>query len=88
MTPRTTLSQDYLSENLTLLDGHTRGFVAYPNGVDSLRIQEIDGSDLEELNLELYRECFGWCQEEGVTSLSDFRGRVVSHTTYEMKWID
>lgn len=77
-----------LDENLTLLDGHTRAFVAYLGNVDSLRIQELDDSDVEELNLELYRECIDWCQEEGVTDLSDLVGRVVSHTTYETEWID
>lgn len=73
--------------NLTLLDGHTRAFVAYLGGIDSLRIQELDDSDVEKLNLELYRECLVWCQEEGVTELSDFVGRVVSDTTYKTKWI-
>ncbi|PSQ03009.1 histone acetyltransferase [Halobacteriales archaeon QS_5_68_33] len=77
-----------LDGDLTLLDGHTRAFVAYLGGVDSLRIQELDDSDTEELNLELYRECLDWCQEEGVTDLSNLVGRVVSHTTYETKWID
>jgi len=73
---------------LTLLDGHTRAFVACLGGIDSLRIQELDDSDMEELNLELYRECLDWCQNEGVTDLSDFVGRVVSDTTYKAKWID
>jgi|APHM01.1.fsa_nt_gi hypothetical protein len=77
-----------LGGNLTLLDGHTRAFVAYLGGVDTLRVRELDGCDVEELNLELYRECLDWCQDEGVTDLSDFIRRVVSHTTYKEKWVD
>lgn len=76
-----------LDGNLTLLDGHTRAFVAYLGGVDSLRIQELDDSDMADSNLALYRECIDWCQNEGVTDISDFLGRVVSETTYETKWI-
>ena len=49
-----------LDGNLTLSDGHTRAFVTYFGGVDSLRIQELGDSDTEELNLELYRECLDW----------------------------
>lgn len=73
---------------LTLLDGHTRAFVAYLGGLESVRVAELDDSDVTELNLGVYRECIAWCQEEGVTDISDFVGRVVSHATYETKWVE
>lgn len=80
------LSTYDLDGNLTLMDGHTRAFVAYLGGEDSLRVKELDNSEVD--NPEMYRTCLSWCQDEGVTDLSDFVGRVVNHTTYETKWLD
>lgn len=77
-----------LDGTLILMDGHTRAFVAYLGGANSIRIRELEDSEAEELNLGLYRECLEWCRQEGVSDLSDFIGRVVSHSAFEELWID
>lgn len=68
-----------------ITDGHTRAFVAYLSGADTLAV--VHDPDREALNLELYRECVGWCRDESVTGIADLVGRVVSRETFLDEWV-
>ena len=70
-----------------LSDGHTRAFAAYLAGEDTLRIRR-DGEVREEYDFELYLQCMEWCEEAGVTTVADFRGRLLEPDTYQQQWID
>lgn len=64
----------------------TRGrFLAYFSGADTLSV--IEDPDWEELNLDLYRECIGWCCDEGTTTIEDLTGRLVSYMTLMDCWV-
>lgn len=70
-------------DNWTLTDGHTRAFVAHLAGADELRVVR----DTDDLDVETYRKCLGWCEEEGVTEIPDLAGRVLNADEFEEKWV-
>ena len=73
-----------LDGDLVLTDGHTRAFAAHLRGAAELRVAH----DEDDLPLDVYRTCLGWCREEGVTSVADFAGRVIDDESYEVLWIE
>ncbi|WP_123537403.1 histone acetyltransferase [Halosimplex salinum] len=70
-----------------LTDGHTRAFAAYLTGAETVTV-EYDEGLAEQHDIALYRECIGWCEEEGVERAPDFAGRVLAPDEYERKWLD
>lgn len=78
------LSVVELGGDLVLTDGHTRAFAAYLRGADELRVAR----DEDDLPLDVYRTCLGWCRDEGVTEIADLAGRVLDGESYEELWID
>lgn len=74
----------YVDDELVLIDGHTRAYLAHLAGADDLLV--VDTSD-EDHPRELYGDCVAWCKVRNLTSVADFTGRVVSHETYERRWI-
>ena len=74
-----------IDDTMILSDGHTRAFLAYISGANALEV--IEDPDRDELNLELYRECVGWCRDEDITTIADLTGRVVSHETFMERWV-
>lgn len=75
-----------LDDDLVLPDGHTRAFVAHLTGAESIEV--VPDPDRTQLNLDLYRECVGWCRAESVTQIGDLVGRVVSRETFLHRWVD
>jgi len=74
-----------IDDEMVLSDGHTRAFLAHLTGVDTIEV--IEDPDRDELNLDLYRECVGWCRDEDVTTIADLTGRVVSRETFMDRWV-
>ncbi|WP_436923912.1 histone acetyltransferase [Halosimplex amylolyticum] len=70
-----------------LTDGHTRAFAAYLTGVDAVAV-EYDEDLAAKFDLALYRECIGWCEDEGVERVPDLVGRVLAPDEYERQWLD
>jgi len=70
-----------------LSDGHTRAFAAYLAGEDTLWIRR-DGEAREEYDFELYLQCIEWCEDTGVDSVADFRGRILEPETFRERWIE
>lgn len=75
----------HIEDELVLSDGHTRAFLAYVAGANTLEI--VLDPDRRELNIPLYRGCMDWCREESVTQIADLAGRVVSHDTFLDQWV-
>lgn len=74
-----------IDDEMVLSDGHTRAFLAYLSGANTIEV--IEDPDRDELNLDLYRECVGWCRNEDVTTIPDLTGRMVSHETFMEQWV-
>jgi hypothetical protein len=74
-----------LDGELVCIDGHTRAYLARLAGAEELLVTETTD---EGHPMELYADCVGWCQRKDLTSVADFAGRVVSHESYERRWID
>lgn len=67
------------------IDGHTRAYLAYLAGAEELLVAEATD---ESHPVALYADCIGWCEAKNLTSVAGFAGRVVSHETYERRWVD
>ena len=72
-----------IGDDLFYTDGHTRALLLWQRGVRSIRA-EYDGDDLDWV---AYVQDLKWCRDEGIASISDLGGRVVSHDEYKEKWI-
>lgn len=66
-----------------LTDGHSRAFVAHLAGADELRVVR----DTDDLQMDVYRQCVEWCEEEGVTEIADLAGRVLNADDFEEQWV-
>lgn len=75
----------YLDGELVLIDGQTRAYCAYLAGADELlAFEDTD----ENYPMELYADCVAWCKGKNLTTIADFTGRIVSHETYERRWVE
>ncbi len=68
----------------TLTEGHTRAFVAYLSRAEQLRVV----GDTDDISIPVYEQCVAWCENEGVTEIEDFAGRVVTNATFEEEWVE
>lgn len=80
---------DFGTGRYTLTDGHTRAYAAFLLGAKSLWVH-VDTDDIvtNQQGMMLYRTCIGWCEAEGLLSIDDLDGRVVSDTDYKALWVD
>ena len=73
-----------LDGELVSTDGHTRAVALLLNGVDRFEVIWED----EDLDWEEYRICVQWCKDEGITSISELKHRIVKHREYEELWYE
>lgn len=73
-----------LDGELVSTDGHTRGVMWVLKG-----FEEVDcvWEDLE-MDWEAYRICVQWCKDAGITSMFDLRDRFLTHSQYEILWLE
>ena len=69
-----------------LSDGHTRAFVAYLAGEETIPVKR-DEDIRETYDFDIYLQCLTWCENAGIETVADLRGRVVEPSTYEEVWI-
>ena len=69
---------------MVMTDGHTRTFAAYLAGFAAVPAYV----DPDDLDWEAYQICVAWCQAEGINSIADLAGRLVSAEDYERLWYD
>ncbi|WP_227380095.1 hypothetical protein [Haladaptatus halobius] len=72
---------------LYLLDGHMRAFVAYLGGIEQVRVTQ-EQSILEQEDKQVYLECFSWCADAGLRTISDLSGRILNPEAYQKLWIN
>lgn len=71
-----------LGDEIVMTDGHTRAFGVHLAGHDKLMVYW----DRDELDWQAYQICVDWCHEEGIHSIGDLEGRVISPEDYEELW--
>ncbi|GAA0236032.1 histone acetyltransferase [Haladaptatus pallidirubidus] len=74
-------------DELYLLDGHTRAFVAHLGGIKQVRVTR-EQSILEQEDKQVYHECFAWCADAELRTVSDLSGRILNPEVYQKLWID
>ena len=72
-----------MGDRMVLTDGHTHALVAYLSGASEIPVYW----DEDELDLDAYAICLGWCMEEGVHSVADLADRLLPPDKYEILWI-
>lgn len=70
-----------------LADGHTRAFAAYLAGETTLHLARAE-EIREKYDFDVYLACLSWCEEEGIETIPDLRGRILSPESYQEQWID
>ncbi|WP_330631365.1 hypothetical protein [Halocatena halophila] len=70
-----------------LIDGHTRAFVAFLAGEQTLRLVH-DETIYDDPAFPVYRQCIEWCRAARIETIGDLSGCLVDHQTYERKWIE
>ncbi|MGB0455193.1 MAG: hypothetical protein ACPGJV_15910 [Bacteriovoracaceae bacterium] len=71
---------------LAIIDGNTRAFVAWENGVKELEVQVESLDTIDEFS-ELYRMIHHQGPAEGVSSIEDLSQRLLHPEEYQEKWL-
>ena len=71
-----------LGNEIIFVDGHTRAFAAFLNGLSEVPVYWED----EELDWEAYKICVEWCRKEEIHTIADLKNRVVPQKDYEILW--
>ena len=74
-----------LEDEVVLLDGHTRVYLAFLAGAEEVLVHDVTAGNHPVV---LYADCVEWCKRKGIISIADLDGRIVTHETYERRWID
>jgi hypothetical protein len=72
-----------LGDSIIFTDGHTRAFAAFLKGLSQVRVCW----DSDDLDIDAYETCGAWCKQEGIHTIADLQGRVVSPGEYEVLWL-
>ncbi|MHA1610914.1 MAG: hypothetical protein ACTSYU_02580 [Promethearchaeota archaeon] len=70
-------------KNTVFLDGHTRAFLAYENGLQKVPVYW----ETEEYDWEMYEICIKWCQDGKIFHISDLKDQILDNHTFENLWI-
>ncbi len=68
---------------IVFLDGHTRAFLAFENGLSKVPVYW----ETEEYDWELYEICIQWCQEEKILHISELKNKILDKESFEKLWI-
>lgn len=71
-----------LGSQVVFVDGHTRAFAAFQHGFSEIPVYWEE----DELDWDAYEICVEWCKKEGIHTIADLKGRIVSHKEYEIVW--
>lgn len=71
-----------LGGRIIFVDGHTRAFAAFLLNFPMIPVYWED----EELGWDAYAICVDWCKKEGIRTVADLKGKVVSQKDYEILW--
>ena len=71
-------------DSLCFTDGHTRAFVYFEAGIEHIPVYY----DEDELDEDVYVQCLAWCKENGIQTIGDLKGRILSGDQYYTQWIE
>ncbi|CAG9621537.1 hypothetical protein BACCIP111883_02310 [Sutcliffiella rhizosphaerae] len=71
-------------EQIFFTDGHTRAFMYYKAGKKEIPVYW----DEDELDMELYMTCLGWCKENKIHFIGDLKDRILPNEIYKELWIN
>ena len=71
-----------LNGRVIFTDGHTRAYAAYTLGMSAIPVYW----DTDELDWEAYQRCVEACQRDGIFTIADLKGGVVSDADYRDLW--
>ena len=78
---------DFGNGRLTLTDGHSRAYLAYTLGIQTLPVvYDTDDIIVCETGQMLYKNDIVWCERFHIHSVCDLKNRVVSHSAYQELW--
>lgn len=79
---------DFGDGRYTLVDGHTRAYVAYKNGIFVLPVQ-YDNDDMVAgaTGQLLYKADLDWCRRFQLSHIKQLGGRILSSGMYQKLWI-
>jgi hypothetical protein len=73
-----------IDDKIVSIDGHSRLVAAHNKGFsDVYAYLELDSD-----NIQFYKTCMKWCEEQGVLTIEDLSSRVVSPEEHERIWIN
>ncbi len=80
---------DYGNGRYTIVDGHSRAFVAYKKGIKTVPII-YDSSELVagEVALRLYNADIEWCNRFRIEKISDLENRIIASEEYRKLWME
>lgn len=80
---------DYGNGRYTIVDGHSRAFVAYKKGIKTVPII-YDKSELVagEVALQLYNADIEWCNRFQIEKISDLEKRIITSEEYKKLWME
>ncbi len=79
---------DFGNGKYTIVDGHSRAYVAYKNGVMQVPIvYDNDELVIGEVGQKLYHADLIWCDRVGIKNISHLEHRILSKEEYQKLWI-
>lgn len=80
---------DFGNGKYTLVDGHSRAYVAYKNGLTHVPIV-YDNDDIVsgKVGQKLYRADIEWCNRFHIENISHLEGRILICEEYHKLWIE
>ena len=72
-----------IGADLFFTDGHTRAFILWQQGVQTVRVYH----DPDDLNWVAYLENVQNCRNNDIFSIADLKNRLVNSETYEKRWL-
>lgn len=73
-----------LNDRIIFTDGHTRAYAAHLKGISYIKVYW----DEDDLDWEAYQIFVNWCVAEGIKTISDLEGRVITTDQYKALWLD
>lgn len=73
-----------IENKLVSIDGHSRLVAAYNKGFKYVYAYLEPDND----NIQFYKTCMKWCEEQGVFTIKNLAGRIVTPAEHERLWIN
>lgn len=80
---------DFGNNKYTLVDGHTRAYAAYKNGVSALPvIYDNDDIITNQVGQMLYKADIDWCRRFQLSHIKYLENRILNKFDYQKLWIE